>query len=91
MFYFFPQKICFGKCFFFPGKVRTAHTHTQFQRADQKKTGPKKKTPFLLTHTIFSKKWSFLNFPEIKKYGTFGETLLKNVRLQIYTRNPFEI
>ena len=60
--------------FFFSQEKFEPYTHTQFQRAEKKKTGPEKKTPFLLTHTIFSKKWSFLNFSREKKYGTFAYT-----------------
>ena len=58
--------------FFFSQEKFERHTHTQFQRAEKKKQVRKKKTPFLLTHTIFSKKWSFLNFSQEKKYGTIG-------------------
>jgi len=64
--FFFSQKNCLRKCFFFSQEKFEPYTHTQFQRAE-KKNRSGKKTPFLLTHTIFSKKWSFLNFSRGEK------------------------
>ena len=68
--FFFPKN--FPKfCFFFPRK-RLHVTHSLEFQGRKKKTAPKKKTEFLLTHSIFPKKVQILIFSgEIKKYGTF--------------------
>ena len=64
---FYCRYFCFPKnlhmeVFFFAGKDRTVHTHTLIFRERKKNRAEKKNTPFLLTHTIFSKEWSILNF-----------------------------
>ena len=64
--FFFPKFFCNLLFFFFPGKVYSSLTHS-ISKAGKKKQPRKKKTPFLLTHTIFSKKWPKSNFSREKK------------------------
>ena len=73
VFFIFSRKILKTVCFFFPGKVYTSLTHSFSKGGKKKKQHGKKKTPFLLTHSIFAKKWTKINFSrEIKKYDTFA-------------------
>ena len=76
VFFIFSRKILKTVCFFFfPGKVYTSLTHSFSKGGKKKQHGEKKKTPFLLTHSIFAKKWTKINFSrEIKKYDTFDQT-----------------
>ena len=56
-----------NNCFFFWfGKVYTPLTHS-ISDAGKKKQAGKKKTGFLLTHSIFAQKWSKSNFSWEKK------------------------
>ena len=63
---FYCRYFCFPKnlhmeVFFSLEKIEP-YTHTHSFSESGKKQGRKKNTPFLLTHTIFSKEWSILNF-----------------------------
>ena len=62
VFFFFEKNLKI--LYFFPGKVYTSLTHS-FSEGE-------KKTPTSLTHSIFAKKCSKINFSEeIKNYDTF--------------------
>ena len=68
VFFSFPKNLEKFFFFFFYGKVYTPLTHSISKPVKKKKQGrKKKKTAFLLTDSIFAKKWSKSNFSREKK------------------------
>ena len=84
--FFFPKNLD-KILFFFPRK--SSHVTHSLDFRGRKKKQPRKKTEFLLTHSIFPKKVQISIFSgEIKKYGTFGavtKNAHKHLGYNIYT------